>query len=136
MNRDTEILRDVAQNVAAELTRTALHPAQGHNVFAPHLVKLGERLQEALNQADGIGLRPDVAHFAGFMSRMMDAKECEQKRPVSSLNEALMNIQGQMRRFEDAMPLNEQERARILVHIANWCMLGFRLLDRNISAIF
>lgn len=131
-------LRYVIKEASEELTRMGIAPAQRNYVYAPHLVALGYSLANALDDSfDALrGLRPDVLAFARVMSRMIDFKEAEDKKPLNSLYEALGNIHIQMRKVEDHTPLTTQDQARILIHIANWAMLGFGLLDKNIPAIF
>lgn len=131
----TETLDAIARVTAEELTRIGIAPSQRCYVYASHLVELGMRLNDALDESHP-DLRPDVMSFASVMSRMMDAKESEHKQPVMLLQQALAQIQMQMRKFEDAVPFCEQDKARILVHIANWCMLGFQLLSKYVPDIF
>jgi hypothetical protein len=75
-------------------------------------------------------VRPEVLAFARHMSSVMEAKALANPKPLAHIYEALGEIQKQIKKFEDVLPLTEREQAVIFIHIANFAMLGFNLIPK------
>lgn len=123
-------LAQVAQEVAEELTRGAISPSLGKNVYNPALVALGERLKESLNGNHDLGLRDDVLEFCRKMSAVMNEKENE-KAGNTVASQALNEVQFQLGKFQRIPFPSVQEIQRILVHVANWAMIGCKSVERE-----
>lgn len=78
-------------------------------------------------------MRDDVRQFAELMSEVMDEKQGECREPDSFLK-AMGQVQWQMQKFEQVPFPRGKDAQRILVHVANWCMIAGRKLREEEAA--